>query len=163
MTQEKQPTFDIVRIYTKNVSLESPNTPEVFKLNVQPEIQIQLGNDHREVDPNIHEVLLRVTVTATYKVEDAEGDEAETKVMFLAEVEQAGLFLIDGFEEAQEAHLKGAYCPNILYPYIRPALDHLISGAGFPPVMLSPINFEAVYADRLAQQAEEAAEEQVDA
>lgn len=159
MSQEKQPAFDIIRIYTKNVSLESPNTPEAFKANVAPEIQIQLGNDHRMIEEGIFEVLLRVTVTAKFKVGE-EGSEEE-RVMFLAEVEQAGLFHIEGFEDAQADHLRGAFCPNILYPYIRPILDGLISGAGFPPVILSPINFEAVYADRMAQLA--AQNEEVDA
>lgn len=162
MSQENQAAFDILRIYTKNVSLESPNTPEVFKANVQPEIQIQLGNDNREIEPGIFEVLLRVTVTANFEVGKEGSDEKESKVMFLAEVEQAGLFHVEGFDEAQADHLRGAFCPNILYPYIRPVLDNLISGAGFPPVILSPINFEAVYADRMAQ-LDAANKEEVDA
>ena len=141
MSQENQPAFDVLRIYTKNVSLESPNTPEVFKASTNPEIQIQLSNENTVIEEGIHEVSLKVTVTA--KLED--------KVMFLAEVEQAGLFQLVNFEEAQLNAVKGGYCPNVLYPYVRQAIDSLISSAGFPPVILSPINFEAVYAERQAQ------------
>lgn len=141
MSQENQAAFDILRIYTKNVSLESPNAPEAFKAASNPEIQIQLSNEERVIEGDIHEVALKVTVTA----------KLEEKVLFLAEVEQAGLFQLANFPAEQLAGLKGGYCPNILYPYVRQALDNLISNAGFPPVILSPINFEAVYAERQAQ------------
>lgn len=141
MSEENQATFDILRIYTKNVSLESPNAPHAFKAAANPEIQIQLSNEEREIEEGVHEVALKVTVTA--KLED--------KVLFLAEVEQAGLFQLTNFPAEQLGAIKGGYCPNILYPYVRQALDNLVSGAGFPPVILSPINFEAVYAERQAQ------------
>lgn len=141
MSQENQATFDILRIYTKNVSLESPSAPEAFKAAANPEIQIQLSNEERLIEDAIHEVALKVTVTA--KLED--------KVLFVAEVEQAGLFQLANFPEEQLGAIKGGYCPNILYPYVRQSLDNLVSGAGFPPVILSPINFEAVYAERQAQ------------
>lgn len=150
MSQENQATFDILRIYTKNVSLESPNAPEAFKTATNPEIQIQLSNEERVIEDAVHEVSLKVTVTA----------KLEEKVLFVAEVEQAGLFQLANFPEAQLAAIKGGYCPNILYPYVRQALDSLVSGAGFPPVILSPINFEAVYAER---QAQAAANEEADA
>ena len=100
-----------------------------------------MSNENTVIEEGIHEVSLKVTVTA--KLED--------KVMFLAEVEQAGLFQLVNFEEAQLNAVKGGYCPNVLYPYVRQAIDSLISSAGFPPVILSPINFEAVYAERQAQ------------
>ncbi len=146
VNQEQQVSFEILRIYTKNVSLESPNTPEIFKMQVQPEIQIQLSNEEREVEPGIHEVALKVTVTAK------NGEE----VMFIAEVEQAGLFQLVNFPIEQLYAIRGGYCPNILYPYARQSLDNLISKGGFPPVILSPINFEAVYAERQAQMRAEA-------
>lgn len=149
MSQEAQAGFDILRLYTKNVSLESPNSPEVFKVTGNPDIQIQLSNEERNVEDDLHEVTLKITVTA----------KMEEEVLFIAEVEQAGLFSLVGFSDEQKNHLKGAYCPNILYPYVRKALDDIITGAGFPPVVLAPLNFEAVYAERQAQiaaQAEEA-------
>ncbi len=141
MSEENQAVFNILRIYTKNVSLESPNTPEVFKAQTAPEINVQLSNEERKVEDGIYEVALKVTVTATL----------EEKPMFIAEVEQAGLFQLENFPESQLNAIRGGYCPNILYPYIRQAIDNLVSGAGFPPVILSPINFEAVYAERQAQ------------
>ncbi|UNM95777.1 protein-export chaperone SecB [Ignatzschineria rhizosphaerae] len=150
MSQENQATFDILRIYTKNVSLESPNAPEAFKTATNPEIQIQLSNEERVIEEGIHEVALKVTVTA----------KLEEKVLFVAEVEQAGLFQLANFPEEQLKAIKGGYCPNILYPYARQALDNLVSGAGFPPVVLSPINFEAVYAERQAQVANEATKDE---
>lgn len=146
VNQENQASFDILRIYTKNVSLESPSTPEIFKMEVQPEIQIQLSNEEREIEPGIHEVALKVTVTA----------KNEDNIMFIAEVEQAGLFQLVNFPAEQLQAIRGGYCPNILYPYARQSLDNLISKGGFPPVILSPINFEAVYAERQAQMRAEA-------
>lgn len=141
MSQEDQAGFDIVRLYTKNASLESPNAPESFNVRGNPDIQIQLSNEERNVEEDFYEVTLKITVTA----------KMEKQVLFIAEVEQAGLFVLAGFTEEQRNHLKGAYCPNILYPYVRKALDDLITSAGFPPVVLAPLNFEAIYAERQAQ------------
>src|SRR5699024_1775380 len=148
MSNQPEQRFDIQRIYTKNISLESPNSPDVFKNMQNPDISVQLSNDSENLEGDIFEVRLRVTLTAEY---------GEKKTMFLAEVEQAGIFELGGFTDEQLEHMKGAYCPNILFPYVRETLDNLVVRAGFPPVILAPINFDAIFAHRQAQLAEEAA------
>lgn len=148
MSNQPEQRFDIQRIYTKNISLESPNSPDVFKNMQNPDISVQLSNDSENLEGDIFEVRLRVTLTAEY---------GEKKTMFLAEVEQAGIFELGGFTDEQLEHMKGAYCPNILFPYVRETLDNLVVRAGFPPVILAPINFDAIFAHRQAQMAEEAA------
>lgn len=148
MSNQPEQRFDIQRIYTKNISLESPNSPDVFKNMQNPDISVQLSNDSENLEGDIFEVRLRVTLTAEY---------GEKKTMFLAEVEQAGIFELGGFTDEQLEHMKGAYYPNILFPYVRETLDNLVVRAGFPPVILAPINFDAIFAHRRAQLAEEAA------
>lgn len=150
--QSPQQQFDIQRIYSRNISLETPNTPTVFREMENPDIAIQLNHEAVNLEGDIHEVRLRVTLTATYN----EGK----KTMFLAEVEQAGIFLLAGFTEEQLEHMKAAYCPNILFPYVREILDNLVVRASFPPVALAPINFDAIFAQRQAQLKEEANQSQ---
>lgn len=140
-TENNSPVFDIHRIYVKNVSVESPSTPGIFRENHQPEISIQLSNLTNKMEDDLKEICLRITVTA--KV----GEET----MFLVEVEQAGVFTMKGFSEEQEGHMEGAYCPTILFPYARETIDTLIIKAGFPPIMLAPVNFDMLYAQRLEQ------------
>ncbi len=152
MSNQQQPHFDILRIYTKNISLECPNSPQVFMEQGQPEIGIQLSNETQALGDDQHEVALRITVTA--KVEE--------KVLFLVEVEQAGIFTLKGFEEEQLSHMRGAFCPNIIFPYAREIIDNLVRRAGFPPIILAPIDFNAIYAERLAQ-TDAAEEPKVDA
>lgn len=145
---ENAPQFALQRLYTKDVSFEAPNSPKSFTKEWKPEIKVDLNSAARKLDDVHYEVSLRVTITATN-----EGDTA-----FLVEVEQAGLFVMSNIPEEQLKPMLGAMCPTILFPYLREQVDALVIKGGFNPLMLAPINFDALYQQRvqqeLAQQAE---------
>jgi preprotein translocase subunit SecB len=130
------PHFGIVRIYLKDVSFETPNSPAIFTPEFRPEVNLQLNTSVSQLEGDLFEVVLHLTVTSK------QGD----KTGFLVEVQQAGIFEIKGFDEAQKGHMLGAYCPDTLYPFAREAVSDLVTKGGFPQLLLSPINFEAVYA-----------------
>ncbi len=138
---EAGPVFNIHKLYNKNISVEVPNAPACFRNETAPEISVQLANIAAQVEEGVTEVALRLTVTA--KV----GEE----VLYLVEIEQAGIFTIEGFNDEQRGHMEGAFCPNILFPYARETLDAMILKAGFPPLTLAPVNFDLLYAQRLEQ------------
>lgn len=141
----KGPEFAIQRLYLKDMSLETPNTPKIFLEKWEPQLHMDLATDASQVldaEKSIREVVLTVTVTVKLK---------ET-VAFLVEVKQSGIFLVKGFPEDQLLHLLGSYCPTILYPYAREVVTDAVSRAGFPQLYLAPMNFEALY-----QQQQEAA------
>jgi preprotein translocase subunit SecB len=142
-----QPTFQIQRMYLKDASLEMPNAPGIFLEHEAPQIDIQLEVGNAAVVEGIYEVIVRTTVTA--KIKD--------KVLFLAECKQAGIFEIRGIPNEQFDAVIGIACPNIVYPYLRASLADLIGRTGLPPVHLAEINFEALYRQRLEQQAQAAA------
>lgn len=135
------PQFAIVRIYLKDVSFETPNSPAIFNQDFRPEVNLQLNTTIAELENNLFEVVLHLTVTSK------DGD----KTGFLVEVQQAGIFNVSGFDDAQKGQMLGAYCPNTLYPFAREAISDLVTKGGFPPLMLAPINFDAVYAQNLNQ------------
>jgi preprotein translocase subunit SecB len=139
--QEQQPVFSIDKIYVKDLSLEVPNAPEVFLEQSQPEIDMQLASEGKQIGEGYFDCNLTVTVTA--KVQD--------KVMFLAEVVQSGIFQIRNIPGDDVEPILGVACPNILFPYARETVSNLVSRAGFPPVLLAPINFEALYMQQRAQ------------
>lgn len=142
-----EPQFEINRIYVKDVSVESPNTPEIFKETWEPEINLNLGNDLKELEEEgFYEVSLTLTVSATI------GD----KTAYVVEVEQAGIFTLTGFDTEQQAYVVGALIPNILFPYGREAISSLVQKAGFPPMLLNPIDFNVLYHQHLEEMAEEA-------
>ncbi len=142
-SQEAQaPIFGIEKIYLKDASLEAPNAPQIFLQQVQPKVSIELQNRAQMIDQGVFEAV--VTVTVTSKIED--------KVAFLVEVAQAGIFRIMNVPEENISAILGVACPNILYPYAREAVSDMVMRAGFPPVLLNPINFEALYAQQLQQQ-----------
>ncbi len=134
--------FIIHKIYTKDVSLETPNSPAIFQEDWQPETNIELGNEGREVAEDLYEVVLTITLTAKI------GE----RTAFLVEVSQAGLFVIKGFDGERLPGILNVQCPTILFPYIREAISELVSKAGFPQTLLTPVNFEAMYAQHLEQQ-----------
>jgi len=136
-----QKQFQIQKIYLKDVSLETPNTPDIFRDNWQPDVNVQLGNNARALAEGVHEVVTTVTVTAKL------GD----KTAYLVEVQQAGIFTIAGFEQRELGAMVGSYCPTILFPFAREAIADLISKAGFPPLLLAPVNFDAIYAQHQQQ------------
>jgi preprotein translocase subunit SecB len=140
--------FAMQRIYTKDLSFESPSTPGVFKKAYQPKVNVDLNTRSSELDdPGNFEVVLKITVTAVIEGETA----------FLAEVQQAGIFFIAGFTEDQLRRVLGISAPNILFPYVRECIDNLIVKGGFPPIMLAPVNFEALFEQAMAQAAQQAA------
>lgn len=136
--QEQQPVFSIEKIYTKDLSLEIPNAPQIFLEREAPSVDVQLHNESRQVDEGIFESVITVTVTAKL------GD----KTMFLVEAAQAGIFVIRNVPQEHLGPVLGITCPNIVFPYAREVVSDVVSRAGFPPVMLSPVNFEALYAQQ---------------
>jgi preprotein translocase subunit SecB len=140
---EAQPSFQIEKIYVKDLSLELPNAPQIFLQSENPQLEIQVRNEGQKFSDPLYEVV--VTVTVTPRVGE--------KTLFLAEAAQAGIFSLRDIPEADIAPLLGIACPNILYPYVREAISDMVTRAGFPPVLLAPVSFEALYAQRLQQQA----------
>ena len=144
-TTEQQPTFQIEKIYVKDLSFELPNAPQVFMQSENPQLEIQVRNDAQQFAEALYEVVVTVTVTARLK----------EKTLFLAEAAQAGIFSLRGIPADDLAPLLGIACPNILYPYVREAISDLVTRGGFPPVLLAPVSFEALYAQRNQAQAGE--------
>ncbi len=135
------PVFTIERIYVKDLSLENPNSPQSFLQQESPQIEVSLATRGEPVGEGIFESVLTVTVTA--KVGE--------QTLFLVEVAQAGIFQIRNIPEQDVQPLLGVHCPNILFPYARENISSAIIRAGYPPVHLAPINFEALYAQQLQQ------------
>jgi len=137
--------FAIQRVYTKDISFETPNSPQVFTGEWQPAINVQLNTAVQNLGNDHYELVLTVTVTAK------QGD----NTAFLAEVQQAGIFLISGLPEEEMGPMMGIFCPNILFPYAREVVTDLVARGSFPQLVLAPVNFEALYAQQV-QQAETA-------
>lgn len=137
--------FSIERIYVKDLSLESPAAPQSFQMTEAPAIEVGLRTRGEQVAPDVYECVITLTVTAKT---------ADTTV-FLVEVAQAGLFQIRGVAAADMQPVLAIHCPNVLFPYARESVADAIIRAGFPPVHLAPINFEALYQQQLAQQMQE--------
>ncbi|MBU2965137.1 protein-export chaperone SecB [Amphritea sp. 2_MG-2023] len=149
-TQEQQnPQFAIQRVYLKDASFEAPNSPKVFTQQWKPEINLDMNSATSTLDQGVFEVVLTLTVTAKNDDETA----------FLVEVQQAGIFTITGLADAELHHTLGAFCPSILFPYAREAIDNMVNKGSFPALMLSPVNFDALYAQQMQQQAQAATEE----
>jgi len=145
-TAQAEPQFAIQRIYTKDVSFETPNSPAVFQKEWKPEVKLDLDTRSNKLADDTYEVVLAVTVTAT----------VEGQTAFLAEVQQAGIFTIGNLPEAQLAHTIGAFCPATLFPYAREAIASLVNRGSFPQFNLSPVNFEALFASYVQQRSAEA-------
>jgi preprotein translocase subunit SecB len=135
MTEQATPVFNIQRVYLKDASLEQPNSPAILLSTEQPSVDIQLGVSAEPVAEGITEV--SVTATVTTKIDD--------KVVFLVEAKQAGIFEIRHVPDEQMGPIVGIACPQIVYPYLRSNIADLIQRAGFPPVHLAEINFQAMY------------------
>ncbi len=146
MADEKAPEthFSIQKIYVKDVSFESPDTPKAFSFaKWEPKIDLNLNNAHNSIDDKLYEAVL--TITATVKHQD--------KTAYLVEVQQAGIFAVVGFNENDKKYLLGSQCMNILFPYARETISDLTTRGGFPPLLLSPVNFDALYQQHIQQQA----------
>ncbi len=142
----EQPQFALQRIYVKDISFESPGAPDVFQQQWKPQINMDLNTSNRKVSDSQFEVTLSLSITA--KVEE--------KVAFIVEVQQAGIFHISGIEGPQLAQTLGAFCPNVLFPYAREAVDSVVNKGSFPSLMLAPVNFDAIFAEAMKRKQEEA-------
>lgn len=131
--------LSIKKIYVKDFSFESPNSPSVFTEQLNPAVDIHFGNATKELGENNHEVVLTVTVTV----------KENEKSVYLVEVQQAGIFTIVGFPDDHMAPILATACPNILFPYAREAISDVVTKGGFPQLLLSPVNFDMLYAQEL--------------
>ncbi|MGZ4958274.1 MAG: protein-export chaperone SecB [Methylomonas sp.] len=136
---EKQ--FTIQKIYTKDISFETPNAPKVFTLKWEPSLDLNLGTHVETLENSMYEVSL--TITATVRIADSAA--------YLVEVNQAGIFSIAGFSEQEMGPMLGSFCPNILFPYAREVVSDLVNKGGFPQLILAPVNFDALYMQHLQQ------------
>lgn len=136
-------TVQLLKIYIKDASIEVPGAPKIFASNLQPQIDINVGTSMTQVNEEQFNVVLNVTITA----------KAAEETAFLVEVQQGGIFLVRGFSNLQEkGAILGGYCPSMLFPFAREAVADFVQKAGFPQLLLQPINFEALYMEHLARQ-----------
>lgn len=147
MTAEENASaqFQIQKLYAKDVSFEVPNAPQVFKETGQADIKLSLAQRVEELGDEQFEVVLTVTVTAT----------VDEKTAYLAEVAQAGIFMLSGFNEQSSHAVMNTMCPNTLFPYARQLITSLVAEGGFPPLVLQPVNFEQMYAQRMQEMMQE--------
>lgn len=138
----KEPNLELQKFYLRDVSFESPGAPGIFQKKWETNLNLELNTSHRTVSDNVYEISLKLSA----KVELEKNETA-----FLVEVDQAGIFKIDNFEAEQLDHILNSYCPNILFPYAREAITDLTTKGGFPPLLLAPINFDGLYAQKLKE------------
>ncbi|MDM8558344.1 protein-export chaperone SecB [Candidatus Parabeggiatoa sp. HSG14] len=137
--------FGVQNVYIKDISFETPNSPQIFMESWKPQLEMEISNDINTLQDDIYEVVLNLTVTV--KVGE--------KTAFLVEVHQAGIFALKGFAKEKLSYMLNSYCPNILFPYIRETISSLVTRGGFQPFFLAPVNFDALYNQRLQQQKQE--------
>lgn len=133
--------LEIQRIYVKDLSLESPAAPKIFREEWRPELTIDLNIKNNQLEETVYEVVLEITITAKM------GE----KTAFLAEVHQAGIFLLTGFNADQTDQILNAYCPTVLFPYAREIISDMTNKASFPPLNLAPVNFDVLYLQQKAE------------
>lgn len=136
--------LSLQKVYIKDVSFEAPGAPQIFQDQGQPQIQLNLSQQIGALAENIYEVVLTVTVTC----------KLAEKTAYLAEVQQAGVFGLSGFDNQNRDAVLATYCPNVLFPYARQVVSDLIQNGGFPPFLMQPINFESLYAEQARRRAE---------
>jgi len=145
MAEEKQAEekqFSIQKIHTKDISFETPNSPQIFTQKWEPNVDFNLSTNATPLEDGLFEITL--TVTVTVKTEDT--------VAYLVEATQAGIFSLAGFEEEEMKPMVGSFCPNILFPYAREVISDLVAKGGFPQLLLAPVNFDALYSQHMAQE-----------
>ena len=147
-TAQNLAQVNVQKIYIKDASFEAPSAPQIFQDQGQPQIQLNLGQRTAAIGQDVFEVVLTVTVTC--KVGD--------KTAYLAEVQQAGIFALTGFQQPDLQAVLGTFCPHTLFPYARQAIANMIMDGGFPPFQLQPINFEQIYSDQMQRQQAAAAQ-----
>ncbi len=146
-TPAPQKQLSLQKIYVKDLSFESPKAPMIFTTNVTPQTQLNVRSTSQQVAQDTVEVTLTITVEAKDK----------DSTLFLAEVAQSGIFVIQGYTAEEQAFLIGSFCPTTLFPYAREAVSDLVMKGGFPPLLLQPLNFDAIYAQALQDRATRAA------
>lgn len=146
---QDQPNFTIQRVYVKDMSFETPNAPHVFREEWKPEVKVDLHTHTENLEEDVYEVVLQLTVTVKL------GD----KNAFLVEVQQAGIFTIHGFPEEHRNHALGAMCPSILFPYARETISDVVTRGGFPQLLLAPVNFDGLYVQHLENMKKQKAKE----
>jgi preprotein translocase subunit SecB len=134
--QSKATTFVLQRIYLKDVSFESPKAPDAFLKQWKPNVALELNTSNAKIGEDNFEVTLGLTVTAKNEEED---------VIYLVELQQSGIFLIKGMTAERLAQTLGSFCPNLLFPYARESIDSVVTKGSFPPLMLAPVNFDAIF------------------
>ncbi|WED42309.1 protein-export chaperone SecB [Legionella cardiaca] len=149
--QQQEAQFMIQRIYMKDSSFEAPNTPAIFQQQWEPELSLDIGTQHSQLEKDVYEVVL--TVTATVKNNNTTA--------FLIEIKQAGIFTIQIPSKEQLDHLLNSFCPNILFPYAREAITSQVIRGSFPQLVLAPINFDALYAQQMEEK-QKAAKDQTE-
>ena len=140
--QTQESTFVLQRIYVKDVSFESPKSPEAFLKQWKPGVALELNTSNVSIGEDNFEVTLGLTVTAKNEAEE---------VIYLIEIQQSGIFLIKGMTEQALGQTLGSFCPSLLFPYAREAIDSIVTKGSFPPLMLAPVNFDAIYAQATAR------------
>ena len=133
--KQTQEEFSIQRIYSKDISFETPNSPLIFKQKWEPKVALDIDNNYTKLDNELYDVYLKATVTV--KVGD--------KIAFLCEINQAGIFTLKNFDNQRLDYILKAYIPNVLFAYLREGVNTLVTKGSFPPLHLSPINFDALY------------------
>ena len=141
MTDAQQPVFNIEKLFVKDLSVEVPNAPAIYMEREAPQIDVNMSTDSRPLGEDLYQT--SITVTATAKVGD--------KTMFLVECTQSGIFRIQNVPQEQIPMVLGIGCPNIVFPYLRETVSDVIIRAGFPPLLLNPVNFEALYLQQQQQ------------
>ncbi len=149
-TTENPKQFAIQKLYVKDLSFESPSAPASFAFrNWDPKIDLNMTNRQSQVEGDLYEAVLTITVTVSH----------EDRTAFLVEVHQAGIFLIAGFNEDEKKYLLGSQCMNILFPYAREVISEMSVRGGFPPLVMSPVNFDSLYQQHLQQSQQKQAEQ----
>ncbi len=144
--QPQGPQLAIQKIYVKDLSFEAPNTPAIFMEQKSPQVDLQMHNEAKSLDEQTHEIVLTITVTV----------KLEEKTVYLVEVKQAGIFTLSGFTKEQLEMVSATACPNILFPYARETISDVVIRGGFPPLLLNPVNFDAIYQQEMARRQQEA-------
>lgn len=147
MSDAQQPVFNIEKLFVKDLSLEVPNAPGIYLEREAPQIDVNMSTESRALGEDLYHT--SITVTVTSKIGD--------KVMFLVECTQAGIFRIQNVPQDQMAMVLGIGCPNIVFPYLRESVSDVIIRAGFPPLLLNPVNFEALFLQQQQAQQQQAA------
>lgn len=144
--EQAQGQFAIQKVYVKDISFEAPNSPQSFTEEWSPKSNLELNTNAQGIGEHAFEVVLSITLTV----------QNNDKTAYLVEVQQAGIFTIQGFGDTDVRAMLGSFCPNILFPYAREAITDIVTRGGFPQMLLNPINFDALYQQHLQQQASQA-------